>query len=54
VAPVAVNAGFAANLTILGGLVAAGVSFYGLLLDLFGVINWGEAISNLRDGRLRE
>jgi len=54
VAPVAANAGFAANLTILGGLVAAGVSFYGLLLDLFGVVSWGEAISNLRDGRLRE
>lgn len=54
VAAVAANAGFAANLTILGGLVAAGVSFYGLLLDLFGVVSWGEAISNLRDGRLRE
>jgi len=54
VAPVTANAGFAANLTILGGLVAAGVSFYGLLLDLFGVISWGEAISNLRDGRLRD
>ncbi len=54
VAPVTADAGFAARITILGGLVAAGVSFYGLLLDLFGVINWGEAISNLRDGRLRE
>ncbi|EKS33195.1 murein biosynthesis integral membrane protein MurJ [Afipia clevelandensis] len=54
VAPVAATAGFAAQITILGGLVAAGVSFYGLLLDLFGVLNWGEAISNLRDGRLRD
>ena len=54
VASVAATAGFAAGITILGGLVAAGVSFYGLLLDLSGVINWGEAISNLRDGRLRD
>lgn len=54
VAPVTANAGFAAGITILGGLVAAGISFYGLLLDLFSVVNWGEAISNLRDGRLRE
>ena len=54
VAPVTASAGFAANLTILGGLVAAGISFYGLLLDLSGVVNWGEAIGNLRDGRLRE
>lgn len=54
VAPVTATAGFAAGITILGGLVAAGVSFYGLLLDLFGVVSWGEAISNLRDGRLRE
>lgn len=54
VAPVTANAGFAAGLTILGGLVAAGVSFYGLLLDLFGVVSWGEAIGNLRDGGLRE
>jgi putative peptidoglycan lipid II flippase len=34
--------------------VAAGVSFYGLLLDLFGVVSWGEAIGNLRDSGLRE
>jgi putative peptidoglycan lipid II flippase len=38
----------------LGGLVAAGVSFYGFLLDLFGVVNWGEALSNLRDADLRK
>lgn len=54
VSSVAATAGFAAGITILGGLVAAGVSFYGLLLDLSGVVNWGEAISNLRDGRLRD
>ena len=54
VSPVMAGAGFAANITILGGLVAAGVSFYGLLLDLSGVVSWGEAIGNLRDGRLRD
>lgn len=54
VAPVMDTAGFAARITILGGLVAAGVSFYGLLLDLFRVVNWGEAIGNLRGGGLRE
>jgi putative peptidoglycan lipid II flippase len=54
VSPVTATAGFPAQITILGGLVAAGISFYGLLLDLFGVVNWGEAISNLRDGGLRE
>jgi putative peptidoglycan lipid II flippase len=54
VAPVTATAGFAAQITILGGLVAAGVSFYGLLLDLLSVVSWGEAISNLRDGGLRE
>jgi putative peptidoglycan lipid II flippase len=53
VAPVAAQAGFAAQLTILGGLVAAGVSFYGLLLDLLGVVSWGEAIGRLRNGRGR-
>ncbi|MFX7756116.1 hypothetical protein ABTJ91_20705, partial [Acinetobacter baumannii] len=41
VAPVMEAAGFAAQITILGGLVAAGVSFYGLLLDLLRVVNWG-------------
>ncbi|HEX7789245.1 MAG TPA: murein biosynthesis integral membrane protein MurJ, partial [Afipia sp.] len=54
VSPVTATAGFLAQITILGGLVAAGVSFYGLLLDLLGVVSWGEAISNLRDGGLRE
>jgi putative peptidoglycan lipid II flippase len=49
VAPVAAQAGFAAQLTILGGLVAAGVSFYGLLLDLLDVVSWGEAIGRLRN-----
>lgn len=54
VSPVTANAGFAAQITILGGLVAAGISLYGLLLDLFGIVSWGEAIGSLRDGGLRE
>ena len=54
VAPVVANAGFMAQLTILGGLVAAGISFYGLLLDLLGVVNWGEALIALRVGDLRD
>ena len=53
VAPVTAQAGFAARLTILGGLVAAGVSFYGLLLDLLDVVSWGEAIGRLRKDRER-
>jgi putative peptidoglycan lipid II flippase len=49
VAPVMETATFFARLTILGGLVAAGISFYGLLLDLFNVVSWGEAFDDLRD-----
>lgn len=54
VGPVAASAGFMAQLTILGGLVAAGISFYGLLLDLSGVVNWGEALVRLRNRDLRD
>lgn len=53
VAPVMAEATFAARLTILGGLVAAGISLYGLLLDLFGVVSWGEAMIGLRERDLR-
>jgi len=49
VAPVMETATFFARLTILGGLVAAGISLYGLLLDLFNVVSWGEAFGDLRD-----
>ena len=48
VGQVAEQANFMAQLTILGGLVAAGISFYGLLLDLFDIVSWGRAIDNLR------
>lgn len=48
VAPVTVAATFTARLTILGGLVAAGLASYGLLLDLFGIVRWSEAIDDLR------
>jgi putative peptidoglycan lipid II flippase len=53
VAPVMEGAGFTARLTILGGFVAAGISLYGLLLDLFGVVSWGEAIVGLRENGTR-
>jgi putative peptidoglycan lipid II flippase len=49
VAPLTENAPFFPRLTILGGMVAAGISFYGLLLDLFDVVSWGEAFGDLRD-----
>ncbi|MBY0381846.1 MAG: murein biosynthesis integral membrane protein MurJ [Xanthobacteraceae bacterium] len=49
VAPVMETATFFARLTILGGMVAAGISLYGLLLDLFNVVSWGEAFDDLRD-----
>jgi putative peptidoglycan lipid II flippase len=49
VSPVMQNANFTAQLTILGGLVAAGISLYGLLLDLLGVVSWGEALIDFRD-----
>lgn len=48
VGPVAEQANFMAQLTILGGLVAASISLYGLLLDLFDIVSWGKAIDNLR------
>ncbi len=48
VEPAAASAHFTAQLTILGGLVAVGVASYGLLLDLFGIVSWSEAINDLR------
>lgn len=53
VMPVLATAGFMAQVTIVGGLIAACVSFYGLLLDLFGIVSWGKAIDNLRDNGSR-
>lgn len=49
VAPVMETANFFARLTILGGMVAAGISLYGLLLDLLNVVSWGDAFDDLRD-----
>ncbi|MGP8123503.1 MAG: murein biosynthesis integral membrane protein MurJ [Xanthobacteraceae bacterium] len=48
VAGVTVNANFTAQATILGGLVAVGLASYGLLLDLFGIVSWSQAIDDLR------
>jgi putative peptidoglycan lipid II flippase len=30
-------------------MVAAGISLYGLLLDLLNVVSWGDAFDDLRD-----
>lgn len=53
-APVTATAGFMAQITILGGLVGSGVFVVRPVAGPFRVLNWGEAISNLRDGRLRD
>ena len=37
-----------AQLIILGGMIAGGISFYALLLELFGVVSWTKAIGDLR------
>ena len=33
---------------MLGVLIVAGVAIYGLLLALFGVVNWADAVGALR------
>lgn len=48
VAPVTEQADLIAQLIILGGMVAGGISFYALLLELFGVVSWAKAIGDLR------
>ena len=37
-----------AQLIILGGIIAGGISFYALLLELLGVVSWTKAIGDLR------
>ena len=39
---------------MLGVLIIAGVAIYGLLLALFGVINWADAISAVRHSPPRD
>jgi putative peptidoglycan lipid II flippase len=48
VGTLAAGANFTAQITILGGLIAVGLAFYGLLLELFGIVSWSEAINDLR------
>jgi putative peptidoglycan lipid II flippase len=48
VSPVTAQADLVAQLFILGGLIAGGISFYALLLELFGVVSWTKAIGDLR------
>ena len=46
--PLAANAHGLAQAAILGILIIAGVAIYGLLLALFGVIGWADAVGALR------
>ncbi|MGN6284955.1 MAG: murein biosynthesis integral membrane protein MurJ [Afipia sp.] len=48
VAPVTAQADLIARLIILGGMIAGGISFYALLLELLGVVSWTKAIGDLR------
>ena len=48
VAPVTAQADLIAQLIILGGMIAGGISFYALLLELLGVVSWTKAIGDLR------
>jgi putative peptidoglycan lipid II flippase len=43
-----------AQTAMLGVLTIAGVAIYGLLLALFGVINWADAIAALRQSPPRD
>ena len=49
--PLAATAHGLAQAALLGVLIAGGIAIYGLLLALFGVINWAEAISAIRQSR---
>jgi putative peptidoglycan lipid II flippase len=48
VAPVTAQADLIAQLIILGSMIAGGISFYALLLELLGVVSWTKAIGDLR------
>jgi putative peptidoglycan lipid II flippase len=47
-------AGGLAQVALLGVLTIAGVAIYGLLLALFGVINWADAIGALKQSPPRD
>ena len=48
VLPWAADAHGLAQAAVLGILIAGGIAIYGLLLALFGVINWADARGALR------
>jgi putative peptidoglycan lipid II flippase len=54
VLPLAASAHGVARAAILGVLIIAGVAIYGLLLALFGVINWANAIGAVRHSPPRD
>jgi putative peptidoglycan lipid II flippase len=54
VLPLAASAHGVAQAAILGVLIIAGVAIYGLLLALFGVINWADATGALRHSPPRD
>ena len=39
---------------VLGVIIAGGIAIYGLLLVLFGVIGWGEAVRAIRHNPVRD
>ena len=43
-----------ARAVLLGVLILAGIAVYGLLLALFGVIGWNEAVSAFRQSPARD
>jgi putative peptidoglycan lipid II flippase len=39
---------------LLGLLIAGGIAIYGLLLALFGVVNWRQAVGMVRQNPVRD
>jgi putative peptidoglycan lipid II flippase len=54
VLPLATGAHGIARAVLLGVLISCGIAVYGLLLALFGVIGWNEAVSAFRQSRARD
>jgi putative peptidoglycan lipid II flippase len=54
VLPLAANAHGIARAVLLGVLIAGGIAVYGLLLALFGVTGWNEAVRAFRQNPARD
>jgi putative peptidoglycan lipid II flippase len=54
VLPLAAGAHGIARAVLLGVLIAGGIAVYGLLLALFGVIGWNEAVRAFRQSPARD